>query len=82
MSVWYRRVTECTRRERQDAPGSPARMITGSEWSGARGSSGDKILTGGLLNQLRGGEAAAMLPDILPQPVEQGAEIAFLNIAI
>ncbi len=23
-----------------------------------------------------------MLPDILPQPVEQGAEIAFLNIAI
>ena len=41
-----------------------------------------EILAGGLLDQLRGGEAAAMLPDILPQPVEQGAEIALRNIAV
>ncbi len=34
---------------------------------------------GGGFNQLRGGKAAAVLPDILPQPLEQGAEIPFCD---
>ena len=34
-----------------------------------------EIFPGGLLNQLGGGEAAAVLPDVLAQPVEKGAEV-------
>ena len=86
MSVWYRRVTECTTRL---AVGSGrTRRATRRVRSQIAGGkvfaevAAVEILAGGLLDQLRGGEAAAMLPDILPQLVEQGAEIALRNIAV
>lgn len=36
--------------------------------------------SGGLSDQLRGSKATAVLPDILSQPVKQGAEIALRNL--
>ncbi len=40
-----------------------------------------KVFSGSMLNQLLGGKTATVLPDILPQPVKQGAEVTVGDIA-
>ena len=39
-----------------------------------------QCFSGSLSNQLRRGKTTAVLPDVLLQPVEQGAEIAACNL--
>ncbi|VFS73254.1 Uncharacterised protein [Raoultella terrigena] len=41
-----------------------------------------QIFPGGVVNQLGSGEAAAVLPDVLLQPVEQAGEVAAGNLAL
>lgn len=40
-----------------------------------------KVFPGRMLYQLRGGETAAVLPDILPQPIEEGGKVTVGDIA-